>query len=210
MGNSDLRCGIDRPSTNPSGQTAAELIANFATGNGHDGCVSLRARLVVCLSNLMELHSTLSHHPPWRQPAVTIKRCEKIMYLMSAVSKKPMDDDDVRHLPSYAGVSTPGSYCCVPGLKSALDARPTLCDQRQLFSWSRYHASGFNVQSVPSTWYSDVVEIFFLGFRHHQINIVSNPSQFNSGRKILRRVFGFCVRTRYPGRRMLVASAAST
>jgi hypothetical protein len=129
-----------------SRQTAAELIANFATGNGHDGCVSLRARLVVCLSNLMELHSSLSHHPPWRRSAVTIKRCEKIMYLMSAVSKEPMDDNDVRHLPSYAGVSTPGSYYCVPGLKSALGARPTLSDQRQLFSWSRYHAPGFNVQ----------------------------------------------------------------
>jgi hypothetical protein len=40
-----------------------------------------------------------------------------------------MDDDDVRHLPSYAGVSTPGSHRCVPDLMSAPDARPTLSDQ---------------------------------------------------------------------------------
>jgi hypothetical protein len=90
----------------------AKLIANFAAANDHDSCVSLRMCSVVCLSNLAELYHILSHHPLWRQPTVAIKQCEKTMYRMSDMSKELMSDDDMRHLPSYAGVSTPDPHCC--------------------------------------------------------------------------------------------------
>ena len=32
------------------------------------------------------------------------------MYLMSDISKELMNDDDMRHLPSFAGVSTTGTH----------------------------------------------------------------------------------------------------
>ena len=87
-------------------RSVAKLITNFAAANDHDSCVSLRVCSVVCLSNLAELYHILSHHPLWKLPRVAIKQCEKTMYLMSDMSKELMNDDDMRHLPPYAGVST--------------------------------------------------------------------------------------------------------
>jgi hypothetical protein len=93
-------------------QTVAKLTSNFAAANDRDSCVSLRMCSVVCLSNLAELYHILSHHPLWKLPTATKKQYEQTMYLMSDISKDLMNDDDMRHLPSYAGVSTPGLHCC--------------------------------------------------------------------------------------------------
>lgn len=92
-------------------QSVTKLIATFGAENDRDSCVSLRVCLVVCLSNLAELYNILSHHPLCKLPRVAITQCEKTMYLMSDVSKELMNDD-MRQLPSYAGVSTPGPRCC--------------------------------------------------------------------------------------------------
>lgn len=92
-------------------QLIAKLITKFAAANDHDSCVSLRTCSVVCLSNLAELYHLLSHHPLWKLPRVTLKQWEQTMYLMSDLSKELTNDDDMRHLPSYAGVSTTGPYC---------------------------------------------------------------------------------------------------
>lgn len=86
----------------------AKLITKFAAASDHDGCVSLRTCSVVCLSNLAELYHILSHHPLWKLPKVAIKQCERTMYLLADISKELMNDDDIRHLPSYAGVSVTG------------------------------------------------------------------------------------------------------
>lgn len=94
-------------------QSIAKLVDNFTAANDRDSCVSLRMCSVVCLSNLAELYHILSHHPLCKVPRVAIKECEKTMYLMSDMSKELMNDDDIRHLPSYAGVSTPGLHYCV-------------------------------------------------------------------------------------------------
>lgn len=93
----------------------SKLIANFATANDHDSCVSLRMCSVVCLSNLAELYHLLSHHPLWKLPTVTMRQYERTMYHMSDISKELSNEDDMRHLPSYAGVSTlgPAVACCV-------------------------------------------------------------------------------------------------
>ena len=101
-------------------QSVAKLIGKFAAANDHDSCVSLRMCSVVCLSNLAELYHILSHHPLWKLPGAAIRRYEQTMYLMSDISMELTNDDDMRHLPSYAGVSTPSTHCCalcadVPG-----------------------------------------------------------------------------------------------
>ena len=90
-------------------QSILKLITKFTTANDHDSCVSLRMCSVVCLSNLAELYHILSHHPLWKLPKVAIVRCEQTMYLLSDMSNGLMSDDDMRHLPSYAGVSTPSA-----------------------------------------------------------------------------------------------------
>jgi len=82
-----------------------KLIENFAAANDHDSCVSLRMCSVVSLSNLAELYHILSHHPLWKIPAIAMKKYEQTMYLMSDTSRELMNEDDMRHLPSYAGVS---------------------------------------------------------------------------------------------------------
>ena len=93
-------------------QTVARLITKFAAANDHDNCVSLRMCSLVCLSNLAELYHILSHHPLWKMSTVTIKQHEQTMYRMSDISKELMNDNDMRHLPPYAGVSTSGSCFC--------------------------------------------------------------------------------------------------
>ena len=90
-------------------QSVTKLIENFAAANDHDSCVSLRMCSVVCLSNLAELYHILSHHPLWKLPAIAMKKYEQTMYLMSDTSREIMNDDDMRHLPSYAGVRPPMS-----------------------------------------------------------------------------------------------------
>ena len=104
-------------------QSVAKLIAKFTAANDHDSCVSLRMCSVACLSNLAELHHILSHHPLWKLPRVAIKQHEQTMYLMSDISRELLNDNDMRHLPSYAGVSTPGPHHCalcadVPGFST--------------------------------------------------------------------------------------------
>ena len=86
-------------------QTVSKLITKFAIANDHDSCVSLRTCSVVCLSNLAELCQILSHHPLWKLPGVAIVQYGRAMYLMADISNELMNDDDLRHLPSYAGVS---------------------------------------------------------------------------------------------------------
>jgi len=93
-------------------QSMARLITKFTAANDHDSCVSLRTCSVVCLSNLAELYHILSHHPLWKLPRVTLVQWEQTMYLMSDISKDLTNDDDMRHLPPYAGVSTASSHCC--------------------------------------------------------------------------------------------------
>ncbi|KAF9647274.1 hypothetical protein BDM02DRAFT_3170273 [Thelephora ganbajun] len=92
-------------------QSVAKLIAKFAAANDRDSCVSLRMCSVVCLSNLGELYQILSQHPLWKLPTVTIRQYEQAMYLMSDLSKELMNDD-MRHLPPYAGVGTSGLHFC--------------------------------------------------------------------------------------------------
>jgi len=87
-------------------QSVNKLIENFPAANDHDSHVSLRMCSVVCLSNLAELYHILSHHPLWKLPAISMKKYEQTMYLMSDMSRD-MNEDDMRHLPSYAGVSSP-------------------------------------------------------------------------------------------------------
>lgn len=89
-------------------QSITKLITKFAAASDHDGCVSLRTCSVVCLSNLAELYHILSHHPLWKLPRVAITQCERTMYHLADISKELMNDDDMRHLPSYAGVSVTG------------------------------------------------------------------------------------------------------
>ena len=91
-------------------QSVAKLIGKFTAANDHDSCVSLRMCSVVCLSNLAELYHVLSHHPLWKLPGAAIKQYEQTMYLMADISKELTNDDDMRHLPSYAGVSTPSAH----------------------------------------------------------------------------------------------------
>ena len=91
-------------------QSVAKLIAKFSAANDHDSCVSLRTCSVVCLSNLAELYHILSHHPLWKLPKVAMLQYERTMYHMSDISKELMNDDDIRHLPSYAGVSIADTY----------------------------------------------------------------------------------------------------
>jgi hypothetical protein len=88
----------------------AKLIAKFTAADDHDSCVSLRMCSVVCLSNLAELYHILSHHPLWKLPGVAIVQYERTMYIMSDISKELTNDDDMRHLPSYAGVSITGTH----------------------------------------------------------------------------------------------------
>jgi len=86
-------------------QSVSRLITRFAASNDHDSCVSLRTCSVVCLSNLAELYHILSHHPLWKLPGVAIVQYERAMYHMADISNELMNDDDLRHLPSYAGSS---------------------------------------------------------------------------------------------------------
>jgi hypothetical protein len=89
-------------------QSIARLISKFTAANDHDSCVSLRMCSVVCLSSLGEFYHILSYHPLWKLPVVAVKQHEQTMYLMSFVSKELMNENDMRHLPPYAGVSKPG------------------------------------------------------------------------------------------------------
>ena len=91
-------------------QYVARLIAKFTAANDHDGCVSLRMCSLVGLSNLGELYHILSHHPLWKLPTVAIIQHEQTMYRLSDITKELMNDNDIRHLPPYAGVSTPVPY----------------------------------------------------------------------------------------------------
>ena len=91
-------------------QSVAGLIAKFTAANDRDSCVSLRMCSLVCLSNLGELYHILSHHPLWKLPTVAIKQHEQTMYRLSDLTKELMNDNDIRHLPPYAGVSTPVPY----------------------------------------------------------------------------------------------------
>jgi hypothetical protein len=93
-------------------QMVTRLIAKFTAANDHDNCVSLRMCSLVCLSNLGELYHILVHHPLWKLPSVTLKQHEQTMYRMSDISKELMNDNDMRHLPPYAGVSTSSSHVC--------------------------------------------------------------------------------------------------
>jgi len=86
-------------------QTVARLITKFSAANDNDSCVSLRMCSLVCLSNLGELYQILSHHPLWKLPAVAQKQHELTMYRMSDISKELANDNDMRHLPPYAGCS---------------------------------------------------------------------------------------------------------
>ena len=88
-------------------QLLAKLITKFAAANDHDSCVSLRMCSLVSLSNLGELYHILSHHPLWKLPRISLKQCEQTMYRLSDISTELMNGNDMRHLPPYAGVSTP-------------------------------------------------------------------------------------------------------
>ena len=103
-------------------QSVNRLITRFSAANDHDSCVSLRMCSLVCLSNLGELYHILSHHPLWRLPAVAVKQHEQTMYRMSDVSKELMNDNDMRHLPPYAGVrhSKFQFLCAGPGVSNLL------------------------------------------------------------------------------------------
>lgn len=86
-------------------QSVARLVTKFAAANDHDSCVSLRMCSLVCLSNLGELYHILSHHPLWKLPTVAITQYEQTMYSMSDITTELMNDNDMRHLPPYAGCS---------------------------------------------------------------------------------------------------------
>lgn len=86
-------------------QSVTKLNTKFAAADDHDSCVSLRMCSLVCLSNLGELYHILSHHPLWKLPAATQRQNEQTMYLLAEISKELMNDNDMRHLPPYAGVS---------------------------------------------------------------------------------------------------------
>ena len=93
-------------------QLLAKLITRFAAANDHDSCVSLRLCSLVCLSNLGELYHILSHHPLWNLQTVAMKQHEQAMYRLSEISKELTNGNDMRHLPPYAGVSTPAPRFC--------------------------------------------------------------------------------------------------